>query len=58
MIRVDAVWLALGASNLRGGINRLLAMVVRALRWALWAPKYAATWKSAIQNLIERSGKS
>jgi transposase len=28
MIRVDAVWLALGASDLRGGIDRLLAMVV------------------------------
>lgn len=28
MIRVDAVWLALGASDLRGGIDRLLALVV------------------------------
>lgn len=28
MIRIDAVWLALGASDLRGGIDRLLAMVV------------------------------
>ena len=28
MIRVDSVWLALGASDLRGGIDRLLAMVV------------------------------
>ena len=29
MIRIDAVWLALGASDLRGGIDRLLAQVVR-----------------------------
>jgi transposase len=28
MIRVDAIWLALGASDLRGGIDRLLAQVV------------------------------
>ena len=28
MIRVDTIWLALGASDLRGGIDRLLAMVV------------------------------
>ncbi len=28
MIRIDAVWLALGASDLRGGIDRLLAQVV------------------------------
>lgn len=28
MIRVEAVWLALGASDLRGGIDRLLAQVV------------------------------
>ena len=28
MIRVDAVWLALGASDLRGGIDALLARVV------------------------------
>ena len=28
MIRIDAVWLALGASDLRGGIDRLLALVV------------------------------
>lgn len=28
MIRIDAVWLALGASDLRGGIDKLLAMVV------------------------------
>jgi len=28
MIRSDALWLALGASDLRGGIDRLLAMVV------------------------------
>ena len=28
MIRIDSVWLALGASDLRGGIDRLLAMVV------------------------------
>ena len=29
MIRIDTVWLALGASDLRGGIDRLLATVVR-----------------------------
>ena len=29
MIRVDAVWLALGVSDLRGGIDKLLARVVR-----------------------------
>jgi transposase len=29
MIRIDAVWLALGASDLRGGIDALLARVVR-----------------------------
>jgi transposase len=28
MIRIEAIWLALGASDLRGGIDRLLAMVV------------------------------
>jgi transposase len=28
MIRIDVIWLALGASDLRGGIDRLLAMVV------------------------------
>lgn len=28
MIRIDAVWLALGASDLRGGMDRLLAQVV------------------------------
>lgn len=28
MIRVDAIWLALGASDLRGGIDKLLALVV------------------------------
>ena len=28
MIRIDAVWLALGASDLRGGIDALLARVV------------------------------
>jgi hypothetical protein len=28
MIRIDTIWLALGASDLRGGIDRLLAMVV------------------------------
>lgn len=28
MIRVDTIWLALGASDLRGGIDRLLARVV------------------------------
>lgn len=29
MIRVEAIWLALGASDLRGGIDKLLALVVR-----------------------------
>ena len=29
MIRVEAVWLALGVSDLRGGIDALLAQVVR-----------------------------
>ena len=28
MIRIDEVWLALGASDLRGGIDKLLALVV------------------------------
>ena len=28
MIRIDTIWLALGASDLRGGIDRLLALVV------------------------------
>jgi hypothetical protein len=28
MIRIDTVWLALGAGDLRGGIDRLLAMAV------------------------------
>ena len=29
MIRIDAIWLALGASDLRGGIDTLLAQVAR-----------------------------
>jgi transposase len=29
MIRIDVIWLALGASDLRGGIDRLLGQVVR-----------------------------
>ena len=29
MIRIDAIWLALGASDLRGGIDSLLAQVLR-----------------------------
>ena len=29
MIRLEAVWLALGASDLRGGIDVLLAQVLR-----------------------------
>ena len=29
MIRIDFIWLALGASDLRGGIDKLLAQVVR-----------------------------
>jgi transposase len=28
MIRIDSIWLALGASDLRGGIDKLLAQVV------------------------------
>ena len=28
MIRIDCIWLALGASDLRGGIDKLLALVV------------------------------
>ena len=28
MIRIDLIWLALGASDLRGGIDKLLAQVV------------------------------
>ena len=34
MIRIEAVWLALGASDLRGGIDKLLAWWCTALRWA------------------------
>lgn len=30
MIRIETVWLALGASDLRGGIDKLLARVVHA----------------------------
>ena len=29
MIRIETIWLALGASDLRGGIDKLLAQVVR-----------------------------
>ena len=29
MIRIEAIWLALGASDLRGGIDKLLGQVVR-----------------------------
>jgi transposase len=29
VIRIDFIWLALGASDLRGGIDKLLAQVVR-----------------------------
>lgn len=28
MIRIDFIWLTLGASDLRGGIDKLLALVV------------------------------
>lgn len=31
MIHIEAIWLALGASDLRGGIDRLLARVVHGL---------------------------
>lgn len=30
MIHIDAIWLALGASDLRGGIDKLLALVLGA----------------------------
>ncbi len=40
MIRIDAVWLALGASDLRGGIDQLLARVVRG--FALGAQAHSA----------------
>jgi len=40
MIRIDTVWLALGASDLRGGIDRLLALVVRG--FALGAQPHCA----------------
>jgi transposase len=40
MIRIDAVWLALGASDLRGGIDKLLALVVRG--FALGAQAHSA----------------
>lgn len=33
MIHIDAVWLALGASDLRGGIDALLRRVVRGFAW-------------------------
>lgn len=32
MIRIDAIWLALGVSDLRGGIDVLLAQVLRGFR--------------------------
>jgi transposase len=34
MIHIEAIWLALGASDLRGGIDRLLALVLRNLEAA------------------------
>jgi transposase len=34
MIRIEAIWLALGASDLRGGIDRLLAQVLRSFEAA------------------------
>lgn len=40
MIRIDTVWLALGASDLRGGIDRLLGVVVRG--FALGAQPHCA----------------
>ena len=40
MMRIDTVWLALGASDLRGGIDRLLALVVRG--FALGAQPHCA----------------
>ena len=40
MIRIDVIWLALGASDLRGGIDRLLALVVRG--FALGAQPHCA----------------
>ena len=38
MIRIDGIWLALGACDLRGGIDTLLAQVVRG--FALGAQAY------------------
>ncbi len=32
MMRIDAIWLALGASDLRGGIDKLLALGALATR--------------------------
>ena len=40
MIRIDFIWLALGASDLRGGIDKLLAQVVRG--FALGAQAHCA----------------
>ena len=40
MIRIEAIWLALGASDLRGGIDRLLGVVVRG--FALGAQPHCA----------------
>ena len=42
MIRVDAVWLALGVSDLRGGIDVLLGQVVRG--FAGGAQPHSAEW--------------
>ena len=46
MIRIDFIWLALGASDLRGGIDKLLAQVVRSsTRLAMMFPTVrAASW--------------
>ena len=40
MMRIDTIWLALGASDLRGGIDRLLGVVVRG--FALGAQPHCA----------------
>ena len=45
MIRIDAVWLALGASDLRAGIDALLEQVVRGFASGAQAHHaYVWTW--------------
>ena len=53
MIRIDTIWLALGASDLRGGIDRLLAMVVHG--FALGAqPHHAYVFANRRADRIKR----